>query len=166
MKEYTQKLIEALKEEVANQECFWEWAETYWQTGCGNRTQNFASETCPYCDKILVQTSTVHPLLRDVIDFKVNTEKQIAHTLMDAIKMHKESYVDRNHGHTRSMEDCLIEAGKKHELSKNMWALLNLAMHWSNDVQWWCDDVLAGKDILEELKQKSIVAEQEKEILG
>lgn len=91
---------------------------------------------------------------------KIVYEKEIASTLMDAMKMHGESYYD--YKYARSMEDCLIEAGKKHDLSVNMWALLNLAMHWANDVQSWCEDVLAGKDILSELTMAAMIDEEER----
>lgn len=88
---------------------------------------------------------------------KMNTEKNIANTLMDAMKMHEESYQGMTQEYNLSMEHCLIEAGKKHNLTMNMWALLNLAMHWSNDIQCWADDVMAEKNILDECNKKTIM---------
>ncbi len=80
----------------------------------------------------------------------MNTEKQIAKALMEAKKLHEESYVcvDEPFGeYTRCMEDCLQEAFRKEDLSENLWALLNLAVHWWNDVELWCEDILTGKGI-------------------
>lgn len=100
-------------------------------------------------------------------------EKQIARAILDAIKLREESYQElsdaeigemaeiHNAGfivpigdYTKSIEDCLIESCEKHKLSKNMWHLLSLAIYWWNDIQLWAEDVLAGKDILEECKKE------------
>lgn len=95
----------------------------------------------------------------------MNTEAEIALTLNEAWEMREASYVKEegfySGEYSRSIEDCLIEAGKKNGLSDNMWALLNLAMHWVNDCQSWSEDVLAGKDILGECNKD---AEEQKEL--
>jgi len=84
----------------------------------------------------------------------MNEEKQIAQTIIDAQKMHEDSHVAslaEPHGHYQlPLEKCLIIAGEKNGLSQNLWALLNLAMHWWNDIQLWAEDILAGKDIPKE----------------
>lgn len=80
----------------------------------------------------------------------MNDEKQIAQTILDAQKMREESYTCRDGPqgeYKKDIELCLIEAGKKNKLSSNLWSLLNLAMHWWNDIQSWAEDILAGKDI-------------------
>ena len=81
----------------------------------------------------------------------MNEEKKIAEAIMDAIKMHEESYcrsIEESIGEYKlQMEECLIISCKKHELSPNLWALLNLAMHWINDIQLWCVDILADKTV-------------------
>ncbi len=100
---------------------------------------------------------------------KTNTEEAIALTLDKAFEMRAASYVkdsecdiDTPYGdYTRSMEDCLIEAGKKNGLTDNMWALLNLAVHWCNDCAEWSKDVLAGKNILEECEKDAEDHKQE-----
>lgn len=100
----------------------------------------------------------------------MNTEEAIALTLEQAWHMREVSYERKNNEHgvdkfgecKRSIEDCLIEAGKKNGLSDNMWALLNLAMHWANDCQSWSEDVLAGKNILEDCEKFAKEQEQER----
>lgn len=87
---------------------------------------------------------------------RMNEEKKIAQAILDAQKMREESYeqslVDNSGiGHyKRDMEECLIESCKKHGLSLNLWALLNLAMHWCNDIQLWAEDILAGRNVGED----------------
>jgi len=98
-------------------------------------------------------------------DSTMNEEKKIAQAITDAIKMHEESY-HTVEGHTYGeyrleIEDCLIEACKKHELSKNLWALLNLATHWFNDIQLWAEDALAGRNILDMVKTRDAVDDSE-----
>ena len=101
----------------------------------------------------------------------MNTEQEIALTLDEAFEMREASYVKGETvdfgEYSRSMEDCLIEAGKKNGLSNNMWALLNLAAHWGNDdCQSWSEDVLAEKNILEKCEKEALEQEQEKDIPG
>ena len=84
----------------------------------------------------------------------MNEERKIAQTILDTQKMREESYVSNifadgsDYGeYKRSIEECLIKAGKKNGLSPNLWALLSLAMLWWDDIQLWAEDILAGKDI-------------------
>lgn len=81
----------------------------------------------------------------------MNEEKKIAAAIMDAQKMHEESYCKDSERCTMSRENCLIETCKEQGLSLNMWALLSLAMHWWNDIQQWAEDVLADKNIIDEV---------------
>lgn len=89
---------------------------------------------------------------------KMNNEKQIAQAILDAQKMREESYVptsDVQFGeYTKDFEECFIIACELHNLPPNMWSLLTLANHWYNDIQLWAEDVLAGKNILEEAKKE------------
>ena len=92
-------------------------------------------------------------------------EKQIARAIHDAQEMREESYVPKEvkwgdgdqlihcGEYKLTIEECLIATCKKHKLSDNFWALLNLAMHWWNDIQLWADDVLADKNILDECEK-------------
>lgn len=91
-------------------------------------------------------------LLNQPLGLFTNTEKKIAQAIMDAQKMQQESFDGEEY--KKDISDCLLETCKKHGLSDNMWALLNLAMHWWNDIQCWADDVMAGKNILEECCRK------------
>ncbi len=99
----------------------------------------------------------------------MNDEKQIAQAILDAQKMHEESYVtnwEKDPGHrsarmrtdfgeySKDWEECFQVACKVNCLSPNMWSLLVLANHWYNDVQLWAEDVLAGKNILGEAKKE------------
>lgn len=149
MKQYVESLQEALAREVEKHECLWEWHSTYWQTSCGHRTDNFNSGRCPYCYQTLVQTPTVHPLLIDLPKLEFNTEKAIAEAIMDALKMHEESGDGETGQYSKTMEECLLRTCAIHSLTGNMWALLNLAMHWVNDIQCWCDDIMAGRDVMD-----------------
>jgi len=94
----------------------------------------------------------------------MNTEKQIAQAIVDAQKMYEESYLygngERIGYYTKEMEDCLIATCKKNKLSSNLWALLNLAMHWDNNIQLWAEDVLTDKNILEEMKKEDAALEE------
>ncbi len=83
-----------------------------------------------------------------------NSEKQIAQTIIDAQKMREASYNKVSGLYKLDTETCLIAAGKKNKLSPNLWCLLNLAMHWWNDIQLWTEDILAGKNIEEEVAPK------------
>ncbi len=86
----------------------------------------------------------------------MNDEKEIAQTIMEAQKKREKSYTYLNdpYGEYKlTIEECLIEVGKQHNLSPNLWRLLSLTMHWWNDIQLWAEDVLAGKDIPTELKK-------------
>ena len=83
-----------------------------------------------------------------------NDEVKIAEAILDAQKTHEESYtcMEDAYGeykgeYKKDMESCLLEACKKNKLSSNLWALLNLAMHWYNDIQLWAEDILAGRDV-------------------
>ena len=82
----------------------------------------------------------------------MNEEKQIAQAIMDAQKMQEESFDGEEY--TKDITDCLLETCKKYELTDNLWALLNLAMHWMNDIQCWADDIMAGKNILDECNRE------------
>lgn len=93
----------------------------------------------------------------------MNEEKKIAGAILDAQKMREESYVpdinmdgdDTGFGeYSKSIEECLIATCKQRGLSPNLWCLLNLAMHWWNDIQLWAEDVFAGKNILEECEKE------------
>ncbi len=84
----------------------------------------------------------------------MNEEKKIAGAILDAQKMREESYqpaIDSEGNdfgeYQKDMETCLIEACKQRGLSPNLWALLNLAIHWYNDIQLWAEDVMAGRDV-------------------
>ena len=57
--------------------------------------------------------------------------------------------------YTKDIEECLVHTCKEQGLSTNLWALLNLAMHWWNDIQLWAEDVLAGKNILKECEKEN-----------
>lgn len=77
----------------------------------------------------------------------MNEEKKIAQAILDAQKMHEESYVEKSGNYKLDIEKCFMKTCEKHGLSPNLWLLLSLAMHWCNDICDWADDVLAGKDI-------------------
>jgi len=91
----------------------------------------------------------------------MNEEKKIAQAILDAQKMHEESYhVVEGHDYSEyklEIEDCLIATCKEQGLSENLWALLNLAMHWSNDIQLWAEDVLADKNLLDMMQTRDSV---------
>lgn len=100
-------------------------------------------------------------LLNGGTTIEINYEKQIAQTILDAHKLHEESYYvcfDDDSGtgdYKLDWEECFIEASKKNNLSDNIWSLLCLANHWSNDIQLWAEDVLANKNILEECNKEN-----------
>lgn len=77
----------------------------------------------------------------------MNDEKQIAQAILDAQKMREKNYSKETGTYKRDMESCLIIICKQNKLSPNLWALLNLAMHWYNDIQLWAQDILAGREI-------------------
>lgn len=81
----------------------------------------------------------------------MNDEKKIAEAILKAQQLRNDSYnpdhAVTSEGYERSIEDCLMEACKLAGLSKNMWALLGLAMHWWNDIQLWAEDILAGRKV-------------------
>ena len=90
----------------------------------------------------------------------MNAEKKIAQAILDAQKMREESYYFptgdvRFRGYKLDIETCLIKTCKQQGLSENLWALLDLAMHWWNDIQLWAEDVLAGKNILDECEKEN-----------
>ncbi len=78
---------------------------------------------------------------------EINTEKQIAQTIVDAMKEYEESYEQENWSYKKDMMNCLIEAGKKNKISSNLFALLDLAMYWGNDILLWAEDILEGRNI-------------------
>ncbi len=84
----------------------------------------------------------------------MNEEKKIAGAILDAQKMREESYFTPNGEeigtYKKDIEECLIETCKQQGLSPNLWALLDLANHWYNDIQQWAEAILADKNILEE----------------
>ena len=89
-------------------------------------------------------------------------EKQIAHTILDAQKMHEESYSDVPEcGYTRDWGTCFIDAAEKNKLSPNLWYLLNLANHWHNDTQQWAEDMLAGKQIIDQVIKPEDIEENQ-----
>lgn len=85
----------------------------------------------------------------------MNIEKQIAQTIIDAQKMREESYKIPEGcmfgEYKLDIETCLKTAGEKNGLSSNMWYLLSLAMHWWNDIQLWAENIIAGKNIENEV---------------
>ena len=89
----------------------------------------------------------------------MNEEKKIAQAILDAQKIREGSYFTPDGEtigeFTKDIEECLITTCKQQGLSGNLWALLNLAMHWWNDIQLWAEDVLADKNILEECEKEN-----------
>ena len=108
----------------------------------------------------------------------MNDEKQIAKAILDAQKLRKESYVPAEKPHTvvpfvgslsipgeykLDIEFCLIKACKQNQLSPNLWCLLDLAMYWHNDIQLWAEDILAGRNIKDNISiSKQALAELNK----
>jgi len=91
----------------------------------------------------------------------MNNEKKIAQAILHAQKMREESYYfptgDVRFGEYKlNIEDCLIATCKQQGLSENLWYLLSLAMYGWNDIQLWAEDVLAGKNILDECKKENV----------
>ena len=99
----------------------------------------------------------------------MNEEKKIAQAIIDAQKMREESYVPDTSiltpsycgEYTKDIETCLIYTCKQRGLSTNLWALLNLAMHWQNDIQLWAEDILAGRDVGADMNCPCDVASKE-----
>jgi len=81
----------------------------------------------------------------------MNDPKQIAQAILDANKMHEESYRSEARNkvgrYTLELEECLTITCKKNDVSPDLWVPLALAMHWWNDLQLWAEDILAGRDI-------------------
>jgi len=81
----------------------------------------------------------------------MNDEKKIAQAILDAQKMYEESYTieagETYGSHKLRLEECLIATCQQQGLSENLWALLNLGMHWWNDIQLWAEDMIANKNI-------------------
>ena len=95
----------------------------------------------------------------------MNEEKKIAQAIIDAQKMRENSYSEEKQEYNFLIEKCLIETCKQQNLSSNLWALLNLAMHWWNDIQLWAEDILADKNILEECeKENAKMKDEQKDI--
>ena len=92
----------------------------------------------------------------------MNEEKKIAGAILDAQKMREESHVasvDEPYGHYQlEIEECLIATCKQRGLSPNLWALLNLAMHWWNDIQLWAEDILARRNVLDQMQTPDEIA--------
>jgi len=90
----------------------------------------------------------------------MNKEKKIAQAIMDAIEMREGSYcipIGDGSGigtYKLQIEECLVASCKKNGLSENLWALLNLAMHWINDIQLWAEDILAGRNVKETMPKQ------------
>ena len=94
----------------------------------------------------------------------MNDEKKIAQAILDAQKMREESYEVKpgmeNMGaltesigeYKLEIEECLIKTCEEQGLSENLWALLNLAMHWWNDIQLWAEDILADRNVLDQMR--------------
>lgn len=76
--------------------------------------------------------------------------RTIAETIMLAQKLYEESYDDFGE-HTRSQEDCWIEACKTKELPDDLWYVLHLANHWCNSLQGWAECILEGRTFTEEI---------------
>ena len=92
---------------------------------------------------------------------KMNEEKKIAQAILDAQKMREKSYNKETGEYGRDMEECFIISCRCHGLSKNLWALLSLADYCWNVIQLWAEDVLAGKNILEECEKENGMIENE-----
>lgn len=74
-------------------------------------------------------------------------QKQIATAIMAAIKEHEASYDSNTWLYTKDLDECFITACK--DLPTELWYVLSLANHWSNDLQGWCEDILADKKTYE-----------------
>ena len=73
----------------------------------------------------------------------MNSEKKIAHAILDAQKMHEESYIKETKQYRLAIEHCVEATCRNHGLSSNLWELLSLAIHWWNDAQLWAEEILA-----------------------
>jgi len=103
------------------------------------------------------QMATLDIEIHHLKNIAVNDEKKIAQAILDAQKMRDESYDYHSgtEGYALDIEECLQVVCANHGLSENLWYLLDLAMHWWNDIQLWAEDVLAGKNILEECEKEN-----------
>jgi hypothetical protein len=81
----------------------------------------------------------------------MNTEKEIAQAILLAQNLREASYSSVDGEYLRDMEECLMEACKKNNVSENMWVLLNLAMHWYNDIQLWAEDILNDRKVIDQM---------------
>ena len=123
------------------------------------------------CDRL---ASEIEEQIKGRAKFAITYEKKIAHAILDAQKMHEESYAitewdngDEIAGHYElEIEECLTATCKQQGLSENLWALLDLAMHWWNDIQLWAEDVLVGKNILDECMFENAKMREEDRIKG
>ncbi len=77
----------------------------------------------------------------------MNSEKEIAKAVVEAQKLREASYIAGTGRYKLDMEECLMKTCKKNNCSTNLWFLLNLAIHWWNDIQLWAEDILSDKDI-------------------
>jgi hypothetical protein len=78
-------------------------------------------------------------------------EKQIAQTILDAIKIHEASWDNSGHGkYIKDEYDSFKEAAEKNKIPENLWYVLTLANHWTNDLQNWAEHILKGKNMTEQ----------------
>lgn len=89
----------------------------------------------------------------------MNEEKKIAQAILDAQKMRKESYfvsAGSDFGEYRpDIAECLIKTCKEQGPTQNMWCLLDLAMHWWNNIQLWAETTLMGEEISDDIQSDS-----------
>ncbi len=83
----------------------------------------------------------------------MNDEKKIAQAILDAQKMHKESWVVNSGYYRLDIGECLVKSCKQNNLSENLWQLLTFAFYWCNDIQDWAENVLAGTNVAGELRK-------------
>lgn len=80
-----------------------------------------------------------------------NPNKKVAAAIQLAHLLRERSYVECLNGgigkYTESDEHCWQQACKDQELPDDLWYVLHLANHWCNDLQWWAEQVLAGKSL-------------------
>jgi hypothetical protein len=87
--------------------------------------------------------------------------KKIAAAIQLAHKLHEQSYVpgpnkgDTNDAltsfafgeYTIEWGECWQQACNVQELPNDLWYVLHLANHWYNDLQWWAEEILAGRSL-------------------
>ena len=75
----------------------------------------------------------------------MNEEKKIAQAILDAHKMHEESYdetAELGEEYKSPYDFCFQLACEKLKLSPNLWEILILANHWYNDLAVWAEGIL------------------------